>query len=146
MLLGTNQHSPSEVCQTVKKDLRSKKISLAEAARRVGKSPQNMNNILRGNRRLGQSTAELMHREFGYSIPYLRYGIGFLLQDNDTNKFEATTNTTNAKDINLNSRTRQKAALQILCTIITAIQFACLTKDELIDYAYDMADRLLSRN
>lgn len=76
--MNKKQSTPEEVSQAIRDDFRKTGITLAEAARRIGKSTQNLSNILRGERRLSQSTAELLFREFGYSIPYLRFGEGTL--------------------------------------------------------------------
>ena len=67
-----------EITEKIKEALKFRNIKIASAARMIGKSPQNLNNILRGNRHLSQSTAELFHREFGWSIQYMRFGIGQL--------------------------------------------------------------------
>ena len=85
MIMKEFELSAQEVSKAVREDLKKKGLSIADAARKIGKSPQNLTNTLSGNRRMSQATAELLHLEFGYSIPFLRYGKGTLLNKEENN-------------------------------------------------------------
>ena len=83
---GSKISTPAEIAKEVHKDLTEVRgISLASAARKIGKTPQSLYNLLGGNRRFSYKVAMLMHREFGYSIPFLTEGIGSL-NDNQESK------------------------------------------------------------
>ena len=78
--------SAAEVAKAVQDDIvRTKGITLAEAARRIGKSPQNFYNMLTGKSRFSRRTAELLHGQFGYSMAFLTEGIGSLNDENNIN-------------------------------------------------------------
>lgn len=72
--------SAVEVANDVQNDIiQNQGISLAQAARRIGKSPQNFYNMLAGKSRFSKRTAVLLNKEFGYSVEYLTQGIGTLI-------------------------------------------------------------------
>lgn len=71
--------SPVDVANEVQQDLtRRLGITLADAARKIGKTPQNFYNMLTGRSRFSLKTAQLMHEQFGYSVLFLTKGLGAL--------------------------------------------------------------------
>lgn len=68
--------SPKDVADNIKRELSAKGISIAEAARILGKTPQNLNNILRGTRRPSRATAMLFNKFFDFSVDYICLGEG----------------------------------------------------------------------
>lgn len=80
--------SPLEIAKEVHKDLTTVKgLTLASVARRIGKTPQSLYNILSGNRRISCNVAVLLNKEFGYSIPFLTEGAGSLYNTISTSSF-----------------------------------------------------------
>ena len=72
-------HSPMDVAESIRDDITNvRRISLSSAARSIGKSPNNLYNILSGKTRLSRATASLFHQTFGYSIDYMTMGEGEL--------------------------------------------------------------------
>ena len=78
--------SAAEVAKEVQDDIvKTRGMSLAEAARRIGKSPQNFYNMLTGRSRFSKRTAELLHAQFGYSVLCLTEGAGSLIDSSGNN-------------------------------------------------------------
>lgn len=72
-------HSPMDVAEAIRNDIiKVRRISLSSAARSIGKSPNNLYNIISGKTRLSRATANLFHQTFGYSIDYMTMGKGEL--------------------------------------------------------------------
>lgn len=71
--------TPKEVAQAIKQDILQKRgLKLAEAARMLNTSPQNLQGLLSGRARYRIKTANLFNHTFGYSIDYLLEGRGSL--------------------------------------------------------------------
>lgn len=72
--------SPSEVVQKIKDDLlNNKHLTLGMTAKKLGKNPNNFYIIMNGNHRISPKVATQLHKEFGYSIPFLTKGEGEML-------------------------------------------------------------------
>lgn len=81
-----NVHSTSVVANHVKHDIVNvRDMTLSEFARSIGKTPQNIYNMLNGQRRLSRKTAELLNEKYKYSIAYLTQGIGQLYENPEDN-------------------------------------------------------------
>ena len=76
-----------DVARMVRDDLESQGFKLADAARKIKKSPQNFHNMIRGNNRFSRKTAQLLHDEYGYSIRFLTEGKGSLYE-NEKEEYE----------------------------------------------------------
>lgn len=77
-----------DVAKTVLDDLNRQGLKLASVARKLGKSPQNFYNMLKGRNRFSKRTAELLHDEFGYSIRFLTEGKGSLREYVESESFD----------------------------------------------------------
>lgn len=71
--------TPKEVAQAIQDDLLARSLTIAEAARMLGKTPQSLYNLLRGEFRVGIKMAKALHDTFGYSRAFLQQGIGELI-------------------------------------------------------------------
>ncbi len=75
-------HSPEEVAEAIRTDIiKARRITLSDAARKLGKSPNNIYNILNGKSRISRSIANQFHQEFGYSVEFLTMGEGELYEN-----------------------------------------------------------------
>ena len=73
--------SPVDVANEVQQDLTKRMgMTLADAARKIGKTPQNFYNMLTGRSRFSRKTAQLMYEQFGYSVLFLTKGLGALYE------------------------------------------------------------------
>lgn len=81
-----------EITQMIRKDLKERRhINLAEASEIIGKSRQSLYNIMNKGHQISPKTAELMHKHFGYSIDFLRHGVGPMFDEQDPAYTESTT-------------------------------------------------------
>lgn len=73
--------TPQQVAQEIRTDLLEKrKLKMADVARLMGTSPQNLSGLLKGRARYRIKTANAFHRLFGYSLDYLLEGKGALYE------------------------------------------------------------------
>ena len=74
--------SPLEVARMIREDLTTKRhITLAEAAEIIGKSPQSIYNLMKGEHRISHKIAVLLNEHFGYSIGFLEKGTGPMIEE-----------------------------------------------------------------
>ena len=79
-----NVHAPDVVATNIIRDITNvRRMTLAAAARFVGKTPQNFHNMLKGKSRFSMKTALLLNEKFKYSIPYLTQGVGQLYESEE---------------------------------------------------------------
>lgn len=80
--MDTRIATPDEVADAIQQDIADHlQITIAEAAKRIGKKPQTLYNILRGKGRISLANARLLHKEFGYSQKYMTSGEGNLREE-----------------------------------------------------------------
>lgn len=73
--------TPEEVARAIHKNITMDRgITIAEAGRILGKSPQSMYNILKGDHRISLKVAHEFNNNFGYSVDFLTKGLGTLLE------------------------------------------------------------------
>ena len=81
-----NVHAPSVVAHNIIRDIRDVRgMTIAAFARSIGKTPQNVYNMLRGESRFSKKTAKLLNERYKYSILYLTQGIGQLYENAEDN-------------------------------------------------------------
>ena len=82
IILLSMSATPYEVAQAIRKDwVEIRKLKLAQVARELNTSPQNITGLLKGKARFRQKTANLLKAKFGYSLDYLLKGEGELYGD-----------------------------------------------------------------
>ena len=74
--------SPAEVAKALQEDIvEHLQISIAEAAKQMGKPPHTLYNILRGKSRISFPLAQLLHETFNYNVKFLTAGEGELREE-----------------------------------------------------------------
>ena len=75
-------YTPAEVAKAIQRDISENlQISVAEAAKHMGKEAQTLYNIFRGKSRISLAMAKRMSEAFGYSVKFLTSGVGELREE-----------------------------------------------------------------
>ena len=72
--------TPKEVKKAISKDLKTRKLTHEAAARKLDMGKQSFSNLLYKDQYFSRTMAVRFHNSFGYALPFLISGEGFLIK------------------------------------------------------------------